>query len=60
MQRTALATLFLSILILVLGASGLTGLSLEIGRIVLVAGLILSAVALGAQLAFGRHPTDVL
>ena len=54
MLRASLAFLILALIALVLGASGVAGMSMEIGRILLVLFLILAVISLVAGIYSGR------
>ena len=56
MLRAALVFFVLALVALLFGASGVAGLSVEIGRTLLVVFLILAAVSLIAGLVAGRTP----
>jgi len=59
MLRAALAFFVLALVALLLGASGFAGLSMEIGRILLVAFLILAAISFVVGLVNGRSPKNM-
>jgi uncharacterized membrane protein YtjA (UPF0391 family) len=56
MLRAALLFFVLAIVAMLLGASGIAGMSMEIGRTLLVVFLILAAISFVASLVSGRNP----
>lgn len=56
MLRAAIAFFVLALVAYIFGASGIGGLSMEIGRILIWAFLILAAVSLVVGLVSGRRP----
>lgn len=59
MLRAALAFFVLAIVAMLLGASGVAGVSMEIGRMLLVFFLILAAISLVVGLVTGRSPRSL-
>ena len=60
MLRAALAFFILSLLAYVMGATGVAGVSMDIGRILLVVFLVLAVLGVVVDLARGGRPKDVL
>lgn len=60
MLRAALAFFVLALVAYVLGATGVAGISMDVGRILLVAFLVLAVVGVAAGLITGGRPKDVL
>lgn len=60
MLRAALAFFVLAILAYILGATGVAGVSMEIGRILLVVFLVLAVIGVAAGLIGGGRPRDVI
>ncbi len=60
MLRAALAFFVLAILAYILGASGVAGMSMEIGRILLVVFLVLAVIGVAIGLIGGGRPKDVI
>lgn len=60
MLRAALAFFVLAILAYILGATGVAGLSMDIGRILLVVFLVLAVIGVAAGLISGGRPRDVV
>ncbi len=60
MLRAILAFFVLAVFALLVGATGMAGISIEIGRVVLVAFLVFAVVAVAIGLLKGRRPKDVL
>lgn len=60
MLRAALTFFVLAILAYVLGATGVAGVSADIGRLLLVGFLALAVVSVGAGLIAGGRRSDVL
>lgn len=56
MLRAALLFFVLAIVAMLLGAGGIAGMSMEIGRTLLVVFLILAAISFVASLVSGRNP----
>ncbi|MDZ4660480.1 MAG: DUF1328 domain-containing protein [Pseudomonadota bacterium] len=59
MIRAAIAFFVLALIAFVLGASGVAGLSMEIGRVLLVVFLILAAISFTGSLISGRSPRQL-
>lgn len=59
MLRAALAFFILALVAMLLGASGIAGISLDIGRTLLVVFLILAAISLVVGLVTGRSPRSL-
>lgn len=59
MLRAALAFFVLALVAMLLGASGIAGISLDIGRTLLVVFLILAAISLVVGLVTGRNPRSL-
>lgn len=55
MLRAALAFFVLALVAIILGANGIAGMSMEIGRILLFVFLILAVVSVVASLVTGRN-----
>jgi len=55
MLRAALAFFVLALVAIVLGANGIAGMSMEIGRILLFVFLVLAVVSVVASLVTGRN-----
>ncbi|MGE0529634.1 MAG: DUF1328 family protein [Bdellovibrionales bacterium] len=60
MLRAALAFFVLAILAYILGATGVAGISMDIGRILLVVFLVLAVIGVAVGLLGGRRPKDVI
>ena len=60
MLRAALAFFVLAILAYVLGATGVAGVSMEIGRVLLVVFLVLAVIGVAVGLISGRRPGGVV
>ncbi len=60
MLRAALAFFVLAILAYILGATGVAGVSMEIGRILLVVFLVLAVIGVAVGLIGGGRPKDVV
>ncbi len=60
MLRAALAFFVLAILAYILGATGVAGISMDVGRILLVVFLVLAVLGVGAGLISGDRRSDVL
>ncbi len=56
MLRTAIGFFILALIAFVLGAYGIAGLSMEIGRLLLIIFLILAALSFVGHLITGRSP----
>ncbi len=56
MLRAAIAFFILAIIAFVLGAGGVAGLSMEIGRVLLFVFLVLAVISLVVSLATGKKP----
>lgn len=59
MLRAAIAFFVLALIALMLGASGFAGVSMEIGRTLLIVFLILAAISFVASLVTGRRPSSL-
>ncbi len=59
MIRAAIAFFLLAILAYLFGANGIAGLSMEIGKILVVVFLILAALSFTASLITGRSPKQL-
>jgi uncharacterized membrane protein YtjA (UPF0391 family) len=59
MLRAALAFFVLALIAMVLGASGVAGISMDIGKTLLVVFLILAAISFVAGMVTGRRPTSL-
>jgi uncharacterized membrane protein YtjA (UPF0391 family) len=57
MLRAALGFFILALIAVILGASGVAGISMEIGRTLLVVFLILAVISFVAGIVSGRGPT---
>jgi uncharacterized membrane protein YtjA (UPF0391 family) len=57
MLRAALGFFILALIAVIFGASGVAGISMEIGRALLVVFLILAVISFVAGLVSGRGPT---
>lgn len=60
MLRAALGFFILALIAMVLGAGNIAGISMEIGRMLLVVFLILAVISLVAHLVTGRSPNKLL
>jgi uncharacterized membrane protein YtjA (UPF0391 family) len=60
MLRAAIAFFVLALLAMLLGASGIAGISMEIGRTLLFVFLVLAALSFVASLFTGRGPKQIL
>ena len=60
MLRAALAFFVLAIVAYLLGAGGVAGMSMEIGRVLLVVFLVLAVIGVAAGLIGGGRPKDVV
>jgi uncharacterized membrane protein YtjA (UPF0391 family) len=60
MLRAALAFFVLAILAYILGATGVAGVSMDIGRILLVVFLVLAVLGVAVGLISGGRPKDVV
>ncbi len=59
MIRAAIAFFLLAIIAYLFGANGIAGLSMEIGKILVVVFLILAALSFAASLITGRSPKQL-
>lgn len=59
MVRAALAFFILALVAYVLGATGLAGLSVDIGQTLLVVFLVLAIISFGIGLISGRNPKSL-
>jgi len=60
MLRAALAFFVLALIAYLLGATGVAGMSMEIGRILLVVFLVLAVIGVAISLIGGGRPKDVV
>ncbi|MFZ4403650.1 MAG: DUF1328 domain-containing protein [Pseudobdellovibrionaceae bacterium] len=60
MVRAAIAFFILAIIAFVLGANGIAGLSMEIGRFLLVVFLVLAIISFVVSLLTGRGPKPLV
>ncbi|HMN69783.1 MAG TPA: DUF1328 domain-containing protein [Bdellovibrionales bacterium] len=60
MLRAGLVFLALALIAYVLGATGVAGISMEIGRILLMVFLVLAVIGVAAGLIGGGRPKDVI
>jgi uncharacterized membrane protein YtjA (UPF0391 family) len=60
MLRAALAFFVLAIIAYLLGAGGVAGMSMEIGRVLLVVFLVLAVIGVAVGLIGGGRPKDVV
>ena len=60
MLRAALAFFILAIVAYLLGAGGVAGMSMEIGRVLLVVFLVLAVIGVAVGLIGGGRPKDVV
>lgn len=60
MLRAAFAFFVLAIFAYILGATGVAGVSMEIGRILLVVFLVLAVIGVAAGMIGGGRPKDVV
>ena len=60
MLRAALAFFVLAIIAYILGATGVAGISMDIGRILLVVFLVLAVIGVAVGLIGGGRPKDVI
>jgi len=56
MMRAAISFFILAIIAYVLGASGIAGISMEIGRILIVVFLVMAVISFLTSLITGRRP----
>lgn len=59
MIRAAIAFFVLALVAFVLGASGIAGLSMEIGRILLIVFLVLAVISFIGSVVTGRSPRQL-
>jgi uncharacterized membrane protein YtjA (UPF0391 family) len=59
MLRAALAFFVLALVAMILGATGIAGMSMDIGRTLLFVFLILAAISFVAGILTGRRPTEL-
>lgn len=60
MLRAALAFFVLAIVAYILGATGVAGVSMDIGRLLLVVFLVLAVIGVAVGLIGGGRPKDVI
>lgn len=60
MLRAALMFFVLALVAMVLGASGFAGMSMEIGRILLVVFLVLAVISFLINMVSGRKPNSIV
>lgn len=60
MVRAAIAFFILALVAFVLGATGIAGLSIEIGKILLVVFLVLAVLSFLGSVIWGKNPKSLL
>ena len=60
MVRAAIAFFILGLVAIILGATGVAGISIEIGKTLLIVFLVLAVISFIFSLVTGRKPTQIL